>query len=554
MAEMVSTLLLSGTRCSPFSKFVIININMFNIIQRAISGNTPSKPHKIERQVQLPSLYLSLELVEENATFDPFATTTELEPGKTYALQVWATPEKQAGQTAMTVGSQLELFLQSSEETVKIDKAHCDAIQCHLNRDQPLHTFSLQVAEECPKAEITFKMAYRKINSQERCKILSLKTILAGNDVLPTQAKLSECGIPDKQLNEKTAILQIQKDNIKIETLRIQGWKSCQYISLDRNLAYEGEISLGKLVDEVIAKKESYQKIRNKIRSFFRREPQLINWLLQLKQSYQDKFTLIIVDYTATEQPWEMIELGEDCYLGAYANVVRWTCLFDMGKQHQLEINENIKMGHILYYLDNNVTKPEEKQLLNGLATIGCRDKEELKQHINTPSKKISLIYLAGHGSFDDFDDQNPDKLILFANTLNSLELYEFEGLTKWEEVRPIFFVNTCHSARLIERKSKLYGFPEITLIRIASGYIGTMAKVNSDYAAKMAQKLLHNAHTEPKGINIAERLKHIRREVVKPLKTNPNENDWKAFINTFLYVYYGNPFARLKLKPAQTS
>ncbi len=75
-----------------------------------------------------------------------------------------------------------------------------------------------------------------------------------------------------------------------------------------------------------------------------------------------------------------------------------------------------------------------------------------------------------------------------------------------------------------MERKHKLYGFPEVFMVKIAEGYIGTTAKVNSKCAAKMAKKLLSHAH-QPEGIQIAERLKLIRREVVQQLSTEPQIN-----------------------------
>ncbi len=239
---------------------------------------------------------------------------------------------------------------------------------------------------------------------------LPLKTKLAGNYFPPEPEFLETCGITDTPLDKNTAIVHIQKDkDIGFnKTLQIKGWAYHQHCHLEiSELAYE-ELSLGKLIEEIA----SPEKIRNKIRRFFRRQTELIKWLRHLIQGYQNELTLIIVDYTASEQPWEMIEWADNCYLGAYANVVRWTRLEDFGEQRQLEITaDRFKAGQVLYYFDNNVTQPEEKQLFAKLATIPCQNVEKLKQHLNQPLEHISLVYLAGHGTYDI----QPDNLKLFS-------------------------------------------------------------------------------------------------------------------------------------------
>lgn len=513
-------------------------------MQRVVSGDTPTytPPSRMDRQP--PSVYLSLELLEENSTFDPFATTTELKPGKTYALHVWATAEVQEGQTAITVGSQLELFLQSSHEMVKIDRWSCGAMTCHLDCDQPLHTFSLNVAEDCPKAEVTFQMVYRKVNSQYRFFLPTLKTILAGTHYAPDKKLLKNCEIYDSQLPDNTAILHIQKgkeDGLS-KTLHINGW-SYQQRPLQISQVVD-DMSLGDWIDN----DEKPETIRNLVRGFSKNQVELINWLQCLVHYYQDKFTLIIVNHTLSELPWEIVELDDDQYLGAYSNVVRWTWVGGRGAYYKLQvIEETVQSGEILCYLSQSVSKTEEAKLLEKFAINDCQNPLNLKQKLEHSLEKISLVYLACHGTFTRYRD--PRKATL-GDEVEQINLVDLESLTKRDGIRPLFLVNACHSARLMDNQFKPYGFPNVFMSTVASGYIGTMAKVNSDYAAKMAQKLLDKAHTETEGIPIAKRLKQIRREVVEQLKANPNKENWKAFINTFLYVYYGNPLARLKLKP----
>jgi hypothetical protein len=513
----------------------------FNLQIASSDTNISPQPY-MERQP--PSVYLSLELIEENVAFDPFATTTELKPGKTYALHVWATTEVQEGQAAITVGSQLELFLKSSHETVKIDR--CGAIKCHLDHhDQPLHTFSLNVAEDCPKAEVTFQMVYRKVNSQYRFFLPPLETILAGTHYAPDKELLKRCEIYDSQLPDNTAILHIQKgkDDSYSKTLHINGW-SYQQRPLQISQVVD-DMSLGDWIDN----DEKPETIRNLVRGFSKNQVELINWLQCLIHAHQDKLTLIIVNHTLSELPWEIVELDDDQYLGAYANVVRWTWVGGRGTYHQLQvIEETVPSGEILCYLSQSVSKTEEAKLLEKFVGDDCKNPLNLMQKLKDSLEKFSLVYLACHGTFTP--DRDPRKATLGDKGDEQIILVDLESLTKRDGIRPLFLVNACHSARLKDKQFKPYGFPNVFMSTVASGYIGTMAKVNSDYAAKIAQKLLDKAHTEPEGIPIAKRLKQIRHEVVEQLKANPNEDNWKAFINTFLYVYYGNPLARLKLKP----
>jgi hypothetical protein len=537
----------------------MLNKLVSNLIQRAVSSNdAPYTPQPVVKQ-PLP-VYLSLELLEENSTFDPFATTTELKPGKTYALHVWATTEVQEGQAAITVGSQLELFLKSSHETVKIDS--CGAIKCHLDhRDQPLHTFSLNVAEDCPKAEVTFQMVYRKVNSQYRSFLPPLETILAGTHYAPDKELLKRCEIYDSQLPDNTAILHIQKgkDDSYSKTLHINGW-SYQQRPLQISQVVD-DMSLGDWIDQG----EKPETIRNLVRGFSKNQVELINWLQCLIHDHQDKLTLIIVNHTLSELPWEIVELDDDQFLGAYANVVRWTWVGGRGTYHKLQvIEETVPSGEILCYLSQSVSKTEEAKLLEKFVVNHCQNPYKLRQKLEHSLEKISLVYLACHGTFNrklrkkenilavtPFTTHYRDSHVAtLGDGIEQINLVDLESLTKRDGIRPLFLVNACHSARLMDKQFKPYGFLNIFMSTVASGYIGTMATVNSDYAAKMAQKLLDKAHTEPEGIPIAKRLKQIRHEVVEELKANPNEDNWKAFINTFLYVYYGNPLARLKLKP----
>jgi len=361
----------------------MLNNFVSNLMQRVVSSdNAPYMPQRVARQPQ--PVYLELKLFEENST--SLTTVTEMKPGKRYFLEVWATLQKLEGQIPVVERSQLKLSLRTHQETISINHSEC-TLECCLNEYQPLHRFSLNIAEECPVTEVELWFFYQNTR-------LPLKTKLAGNYFPPKPEFLETCGITDTPLEKNTAIVHIQKDkDIGFnKTLQIKGWAYHQHRHLEiKALAYE-EVSLGKLIEEIA----SPEKIRNKIRSFFCKQSNLILWLKHLIECYQNELTLIIVDYTASEQPWEMIELDENCYLGAYANVVRWTRLEDFGEQRQLEITaDSLKPGQVLYYFDNKVTQPEEKQLFAKLATIPCQNVDQLKQQLNgrIPKKRVIINF-----------------------------------------------------------------------------------------------------------------------------------------------------------------
>lgn len=126
----------------------MLNKLFSNLIQRAVSSDdAPYKPQPVAKQ-PLP-VYLELKLLEESSTFNSLATVTELEPGKRYFLHVWATLKKLEGHIPVVERSQLKLSLHTNQDTIAINHSEC-SVECCLNDYQPLHSFSLQVAEECP--------------------------------------------------------------------------------------------------------------------------------------------------------------------------------------------------------------------------------------------------------------------------------------------------------------------------------------------------------------------------------------------------------------------
>ena len=106
-------------------------------------------------------------------------------------------------------------------------------------------------------------------------------------------------------------------------------------------------------------------------------------------------------------------------------------------------------------------------------------------------------------------------------------------------------------SARLMRDSQGFYGLPEVLLALLAGGYIGTLGPVGMEYAPVIGQQILEAARCSPAGINPAEELRRIRAEAVQQLEQQPSLENMLNFVFAFMYVYYGNPLASLRLTGA---
>ena len=252
-----------------------------------------------------------------------------------------------------------------------------------------------------------------------------------------------------------------------------------------------------------------------------------------------------------------MLELDNDAYLGALAVVVRWLPAQMRETWQHLYVRHEHYTGTVIAYIDQEVSHQEiEHHALHTLPVTYCEDATKLTQQLAAPLQGIGLVYLGCHGSFVYSDDPT-SSIGLLPHSSDKLSLLDLSGLPVHSEPRPVLFVNACHSARLLRDDtsrniSKLYGLPEVLLAHVASGYIGTLGPVGSAYAAQIAKAILTEAYSLPEGVHIADKLRQLRQSAVDQLTANDaSDENWLRFIYTFMYVYYGNPLARLRLPRA---
>ena len=207
------------------------------------------------------------------------------------------------------------------------------------------------------------------------------------------------------------------------------------------------------------------------------------------------------------------------------------------------EIKERVKSGNIYAYVDQQLGKEQIAYESNCLNELGARQTNTIRELLSLPSQEVSMIYIASHGTF--MRDDNEDIIFASLRTKDDilLRIHELARYKKWDPAqRPVFFVNACHSAR-IWKEGEIQGFPDLILSRFGSGYIGTLGYVNNSNASKIAESILSRVYTtEENHQTIPSILRQLRDEAAQNVSVNSPKEVLSYFLDSFMYVYYGNP------------
>mgnify|MGYP006288393231 CR=1 FL=1 len=292
----------------------------------------------------------------------------------------------------------------------------------------------------------------------------------------------------------------------------------------------------------------------------------LKDWIETLESYIGNELVLVIIDHTKFEIPWELWELEEDEYLGSRVTVVRGLPLPEW-HHDKLEMEKHTCEGKVFVHVDKDKLssyKDEEERRKNTtlinteLSIFKNYDKlsqtdtyEDIDSYIESVMPNVGLVYIGGEGYFRK---DNSFEIAIGSKNIKSgrFRVLDLNYLSTDFCNRPLFIINACHSARIaIENKENFFGFPYVTQ-KIASGFIGTLGPVSSDYAVEIIKQLFNEHYNEKNGITFAKALRKLRASVAKDLKLNRRDSQKQyKFIFTFMYVYYGNPLARLNLIPA---
>jgi len=182
-------------------------------------------------------------------------------------------------------------------------------------------------------------------------------------------------------------------------------------------------------------------------------------------------------------------------------------------------------VGDIINYIPNT----SHANRLN-LAGYYCENEEDLCSQLKS-NDKTGLIYLQS-----------------LNNSSTSVEdIYNYLSKSNLNpSPKPVFFVNACYSACMSEN-NKSKNMLEFFLTSLAGAYIGILGSVGSSEAIAVAEKLFQGKD-EIIDIKPAEILRDLRHDAAKELQQNPKNEDWHKLFYPFMYVYFGNPLAHLRL------
>jgi CHAT domain-containing protein len=515
-----------------------------------VSAPGAAPPRAIGGQSSTVEIYFNLQIVEEvpdNPFADPEVMT--LKPGDKIHLQASICDYGQPEQKGFKIRSAITLYL------------HCKGLpNTHISIDHQSHQapreeidnftcqFEITVLDECPRGAAVFELFFID-EKKQKFSVTSLTRLVEGN-ITPVDKSLLEA--VKVTLNaappEHVAILHIEMP--QPDKYRLKGWNlRVDHLAIELPRIDE-KIGLAEFVENAVAPNQ----VRGIIKSVSRRTSQdLLKWFQKLHQKHGEQLCLIIADHTDVEVPWEMIEFEQDKYLGAEAIVARWIPVQNYASWRELMIESQQYIGSIVAYLDHNeVTHTQvEQDALNAHLTNYYPDYTTLKTRLAQSLAGIGLVYLGCHGIFT-YSKKHETAVGSLENPFNRISVVQLEDLKQQQGSRPLVFINACHSARLMRDSQGLYGLPEVALALLASGYLGTLGPVGSEYAAKMAKQLLEYGGNTPGGINPGDALRRIRAQAVEKLNQQDTPQNQLDFIYAFMYVFFGNPLAQLRLTLAE--
>lgn len=536
-----------------------------SILKRAIEDvnivgiKTPPKfPTRISDQ-----WYFNLYIVEETKFYKGDLITSymydepeELEPAKVYKVLVTTDVNEVPGQNPIRIqeNSSLILKLESNYDVsskVIVNNPKVDIPTDAIDNFQ--HEFEITLSNTLPRIELEIKLLYTRHFS--RTIIASTKKIkLAGTYNPIDQGFLDRCQVSlDLSRPVNSAIIHI--NNITDDKLEIIGWGYYGDHVLHTAPFTPPQITLSNFIENEVRP----QSIRGAIRGFSNSNIHLglISWLNKLYKKYSENLNLIIVDHSNSEIPWEMLELDVNVYLGTLFPIVRWLPVpipFEE-RWRYLNTSERQLTGEIIAYLDN-INDPDivrEEKILNQFNTRILYNFDQFNQSIKTSLDKhtIGLVYFGCHGIFS-YSESHKIAISSYHNPKKIMSVLDFELLPYLDSYRPLVFINACHSARVMRDGDNLCGLSIVLLKLVANGFIGTLGPVSSKYAVKIADFILGQVADSNEGLSLAEVLRKLRKNAVEKIINDENSKENQLFfIYTFMFVYFGNPLARLKLLTA---
>jgi small nuclear ribonucleoprotein (snRNP)-like protein len=392
-------------------------------------------------------------------------------------------------QDGVCIDRQLNLMLESSILTM-----HGERRKLELNCRRDWYCdFLIQVSDRCESEFATLQLMYEEDGSQNVLRFassLDVKVPISQRVSPPKNVKLTA-----NIANANNAVILYVIPNGEKEW-SIQGISPHEAIAqsvkspcIPLDLWDYGKIQLGKV----------------------------LKWVREAIAYFQNQCNLAIVDLTSQQIPWEMLELKPNEFLGVKSKVVRWMEQEAWGEPILLDLAiQRTYQGQIVKY--------------EHPVNLSCEDlhaqlkpwRDQLGNHHRQP---VAMGLLDCH-------EQLPID-VSFQDLARCLE--------ECSENRPLFlFINSPCSALLAYQDQVPSGIAAKALSEVASGYLGTMAKVDRWIAKIMKTEFLKLAQNDH-GVSPALFLQSFRAKYEKDLKSADDRKKREAE-QIFSYVYYGNP------------
>lgn len=535
-------------------------MGLLTIIQRAISErNKPPEPARKSSLSETRRVCFSIKVyaaAAESAGDGIDTEVAELEAGKSYEVVIICEQNSRStNREDIPVAEDFALHIQGVfSNIVPHSTLHHTFAVGYADIEKPRHelTWSLTLPQDLPAGNLVFSLAFIQQSFHSRNNVATLTLPVRGSMYQENLQLLDACNIATG-LPEYMAVLAIASENVAASSDGVEIKTTNCYVN-NRTISLQVALVAG--IAQRFPNDVPAAEILERLKYFsIDQAGELAAWLRDFRaacKQRQQRPCIIIVDTThGLEIPWELLEIDVFEYLGAVAQVVRWYPFKAYGKSKMLVVKEMLHEGSALAYLDQDLefTRRERdalrqsvKEDLPHLRSLRIR----LRQRNSLA--RVSLVYIACHGV-----NGNRLSARLLQRPNNQLRSLETAHMPEHAEPRPVFFLNSCDSARILrDSRTDPSSFATSFLVQCASNYIGTMAPVGTEKASEIGESIIGQAKSA-EGVQIAEALRVIRAQVVKKFCQADQENDaprelQEELFYTFMYVYYGNPLARLRL------
>ncbi|RKN08584.1 CHAT domain-containing protein [Streptomyces radicis] len=342
----------------------------------------------------------------------------------------------------------------------------------------------------------------------------------------------------------------------------------------DERLSVQGplsELSLAALVARAAAESEGKHPWRAAyydVMNWWLPETRLGEWLRELLAAAGQP-RLVVWDNTPYDIPWELLyhqparptgrdgDAAEDTqdtvperqgWLGELIPVVRWVSVYDGARARAYSAERHVGEGGVLMLEDERFTDGRD-DFGRYLVEPPTRTVQALMHRLDQPVEPFGLLLIRCHGVHSPMSRHF---------SLGGLSLNEYTDfpMTALDVHRAPVLLNACSSGRTVRDPRRpdaaARGFPELFLRRGASAVIATVGDIDLNHSHDFALRLLHEAEEAP--TRFADALHRHRGHYARRARRTPGaedrrgEADFKLFLHSFLYVYYGHPDSSLRV------